>query len=205
MPASVGLSQRAPVAAQGDNPTSGLFSFDKYSPVPLLTEAIREDIERAGADDARRNLLLVPLCRALRLDVDPTARRVNAIQVFTDNQRKELRLAEPCHVVLAASCIESTRLALESFPTAQIGRNLMVHLRSDFAARIPRSRFPALQKGFVETGALHVPGRTAKGGRYHVQIVAGANRENNGEAVWFRTVPDPTCSRASFGTTTPIS
>jgi choline dehydrogenase-like flavoprotein len=191
LPASVGLSQRAPVAAQGDNPTSGLFSFDKYSPVPLLTEAIREDIERAGADDSRRNLFLVPLCRALRLDFDPTSRRVTAIHVFTDNQRKELRLSEPCSVVLAASCIESTRLALESFPTPQIGRNLMVHLRSDFAARIPRSRFPALQKGFVETGALHMPGRTAKGGRYHVQIVAGANRENNGEAIWFRTVPDP--------------
>ena len=34
------------------------------------------------------------------------------------------------------------------------------------------------------------PDGTAKDGRFHVQIVAGANRENNGEVVWFRTVPD---------------
>jgi hypothetical protein len=72
-----------------------------------------------------------------------------------------------------------------------MGRNLMVHLRSDFAVRIPRSEFPRLKTGFVDTAAVHVPGRTASGGRYHIQVVGGANRENNGEAVWFRTVPDP--------------
>jgi choline dehydrogenase-like flavoprotein len=189
VPASVEKTQRAPVAAQGDNPTSGLFSFDKFSPIPLLTEAIREDIRQSNGDDARRNLCLVSLCRVLRLDMDSSG-SVSSLQVFADGQRKTLSIPPSCNVVLACSCIESTRLALESFPTSQIGRNLMVHLRSDVAVRIPRSLFPNLQKGFVETGALHIPAKTASGGRYHIQVVAGANRENNGEGVWFRTVPD---------------
>jgi hypothetical protein len=186
--ASVERTQTAPVAAQGDNPTSGLFSFDKYSSVPLLIEAIRDDIERSGNDDTRRNLFLVPLCRALRLNFNGST--VDRIDVFTDGQGKQLSVPPQTAVVLAASCIESTRLALESFPTPQMGMSLMVHLRSDFAVRIPRSKFPGLKTGFVDTGALHIPGKTAKGGRYHIQVVAGANRENNGEAVWFRTVPD---------------
>ncbi|RPJ85533.1 MAG: DUF1080 domain-containing protein [Acidobacteria bacterium] len=189
IPASVQPPEIAPVAAQGDNPTSGLFSFDKYSPVPLLTEAIREDIERAGGDDTRRNLFLVPSTRVLRVGVtDAVADRLD---VFTDGVRKSLAIPPTTNVVLAASCIESTRLALESFPTPEMGRNLMVHLRSDFAARMPRAAFPGLKTGFIETAALHIPGRTASGGRYHIQMVGGANRENNGEAVWFRTVPDP--------------
>ena len=186
---SVEKTQTAPVAAQGDNPTSGLFSFDKYSSVPLLTEAIREDIARSGSEDSRRNLFLVPLTRVLRLNFNGST--VDRIDVFTDGRVESLAIPSHCAVVLAASCIESTRLALESFPTPIMGRNLMVHLRSDFSVRIPRSKFPTLQTGFLDTGALHVPGRTAKGGRYHIQVVAGANRDNSGEAVWFRTVPDP--------------
>ena len=116
---SVQKTQTAPVAAQGDNPTSGLFSFDKYSSVPLLTEAIREDIDRSGDDDSRRNLLLVPLTRVLRFNFNGST--VDSIDVSTDGTRKSLAIPPHCAVVLAASCIESTRLALESFPTPDHG------------------------------------------------------------------------------------
>ncbi|MBW8857275.1 MAG: hypothetical protein JF604_23765, partial [Bradyrhizobium sp.] len=50
----------APLAVQGSPPVSGLFSFDKFSSVPLLADAIREDVASSGLDDARRRLFLIP-------------------------------------------------------------------------------------------------------------------------------------------------
>jgi hypothetical protein len=75
-------------------------------------------------------------------------------------------------VILALGTIESTRLALVSFPTSPgnpagelMGRNLMAHWRSNIFVRIKRSGFdpgntlaPA-----VQTGALLVRGSTAQG------------------------------------------
>ena len=38
--------QPPPLAVQGSAPVSGLFSFDKYSSLPLLIDAIRQDVQR---------------------------------------------------------------------------------------------------------------------------------------------------------------
>jgi choline dehydrogenase-like flavoprotein len=187
LPHTLEAPRRAPVAVQGQAPSSGLFSFDKYSSGPLLIDALREDAGRAGLNDFARRLFLVPKCRVLRLDAEGGA--VRRLQVFVDGAQKTLDLAPNAKVVLAGGCIESTRLALESFPTPLMGRNLMVHLRSNFAFRLPRARL-GLAPGPVQTAAMHVPGVSAKGGRYHIQVVAGANRDGGAEAVWFRTVPD---------------
>ena len=187
VPATLDPPRRAPIAVQGQAPASGLFSFDKYASLPLLIDAIRDDVGQAGGADSQRRLFLVPKCRVLQMEQSGGA--VRRLHVASDGRFRSLAISAACQVVLACGCIDSTRLALESFPTPMMGRNLMVHLRSNFAARIPRGRL-GLGPGVVQTAAVHVPGRSAKGGRYHIQVVAGANRDSNAEAVWFRTIPD---------------
>jgi hypothetical protein len=49
----------APLAVQGSPPVSGLFSFDKYSSLPLLIDAVREDVVNSGLNNANRRLFFV--------------------------------------------------------------------------------------------------------------------------------------------------
>ena len=88
-----------------------------------------------------------------------------------------------------ASTIESTRLALTSFPTPLIGRNLMAHLRSNLVVRIRRSAFGAGLPKQLEAAALLVRGSTASG-RYHLQVTAAAAVGPNPENFMFRMMPD---------------
>ncbi|MDZ4851032.1 MAG: family 16 glycoside hydrolase [Pirellulaceae bacterium] len=186
-------SQEAPLAVQGQSPGSGLFSFDKFSSLPILVDALREDIDRSQGDDRHRRAFLVPGCKVKRLNSD--GGNVHEIVVFVDGHEQRLRIPRTTSVVLAAGCIESTRLALESFPTPEMGRNLMVHLRSNFVIRIKRSAIN-LPAGPAETAALHVAGKASKGGRFHIQMVASANRDGNAESIWFRSIPDTDILRA---------
>lgn len=152
--------QPAPIAVQADQPASGLFSFDKYSSLPVLIETLRGDAKASqnrsqSNEDAnsRRGLALVPRCRVLRLETEPTADgrwRVNALRVLHGHQRPVIdRIPVPlgCSVVLAANSLESTRLALDSFghlpdeSLGLMGRNFQVHLRTDLELRIPRGAF----------------------------------------------------------------
>jgi choline dehydrogenase-like flavoprotein len=174
----------APLAVQGATPASGLFSFDKFSSAPLLATAIRNDVAAAGSDSSRR-LMLVPNTRVLRLSV--ASGRVWGVEVAEHGARRTVPLSLRGSVVLAASGIESTRLALESFPTPLMGRNLMVHLRSDLVVRIRRAAFGALPE--LQTSALLVRGRSGSR-RFHLQIVAVGSRSGNPEESLFRMVPD---------------
>jgi hypothetical protein len=90
-------------------------------------------------------------------------------------------------VVLATSTIETTRLALHSFPTPLMGRKLMAHIRSDFTVRILRAALPPLPLQ-VETAALLVRG-VAPSGRFHLQVTASANPSGSDELL-FRMIPD---------------
>ena len=90
-------------------------------------------------------------------------------------------------MVLATSAIETTRLALHSFPTTLMGRNLMAHVRSDFTVRVLRSALPSLPVN-VETAALLVRGVTPSG-RFHLQVTASANPSGSDELL-FRMIPD---------------
>jgi choline dehydrogenase-like flavoprotein len=90
-------------------------------------------------------------------------------------------------VILAASGIESTRLALHSFPTSLMGRNLMAHVRSDFTVRVRRSALPAVP-AHVQTAALLVRGVTASG-RFHIQVTASTHAAGSDELL-FRMIPD---------------
>lgn len=179
-----GAVQPAPIAVQGEAPVSGLFSFDKYSSMPILTAAIRADIANSGGSDAQRRLFLVPRAHVVRLHVSDGA--AHAIEVDVDGVRKFLPLGS-ARVVLAASTIETTRLALVSCPSPLMGRNLMAHIRSDFTVRIRRTALPAITD-HVQTAALLLRGR-AGGAPFHLQLTASTCRGGS-DAMLYQLVPD---------------
>jgi hypothetical protein len=146
--------QPPPLAVQGSSPASGLFGFDKFSSMPLLAEAVREAVAASGLDDSKRRLFLVPLAHVIKLHTSGGV--VHTIEVDVEGERKFLAISPQCAVILAASTIESTRLALHSFPTPLMGRNLMAHVRSDFTVRIKRSAWrQKLRFSKLETHASH--------------------------------------------------
>jgi choline dehydrogenase-like flavoprotein len=177
--------EEAPLAVQGSAPESGLFSFDKYSSLPLLIDAIRDDVAKSGVNDANRRLLVVPVAHVTKLHA--AAGVVHTIEVDVAGQRKFLPVSPQCAVILAGSAVESTRLALHSFPSPLMGRNLMGRVRSDFTVRVHRSAFSPLP-GHVQTSALLVRGVTPSG-RLHLQITASTHAAGSDEML-FRMIPD---------------
>jgi Domain of Unknown Function (DUF1080)/GMC oxidoreductase len=192
------LVEEAPLAVQGAAPESGLFPFDKYSSAYLLFDAIREDIGRRWRNniDAWRRLMLLP--RAQVVSLKRSGNRVTELELRVNDQQQFLRpplLSPDCTFVLAASTIESTRLALDSLPapamgTVRMGSNLMAHLRSDVTARIRRSAISGLppQLTDLEIAALLVRGATSDGHEYHLQVTASAGPSS--DANLFTAVPD---------------
>ena len=173
----------APLAVQGSSPAPGIFPFDKYSSAPIFTDAVRE---AAGDPDNVRRLFLVPHAHVVKLHNSNGV--INSIELYYNGQQKFVPVSPDCAVVLAASTIESTRLALESFPTPLMGRNLMAHLRSNTTIRIPRSVFGTLPKQLA-AAAMLVRGSTPQG-RYHFQVTAAAVDSPNAEQTMWRMVPD---------------
>src|SRR5262249_4989650 len=161
----------------------GLFSFDKYSSAPILAEAIRE---AAGSPDWRRRLFLVPRAHVVKLHTQGGV--VTQIEAYVNGLQRFLSISSNCAVVLASSTIESTRLALESFATPRMGRNLMAHLRSNTVVRIKRAAFGPLPPD-LQAAALLVRGSTQQG-RYHLQATAAAVTGADSESTMFRMVPD---------------
>ncbi|MDQ1745071.1 MAG: hypothetical protein QOE23_3410 [Pseudonocardiales bacterium] len=180
-----GPVQMAPIAVQGASPVSGLFSFDKYSSLPILVSAIRNDVAESGGSDAARRLFLVPRAHVVRIHAD--AGIAHTVEVQVDEGRRYLRLAAGAKVVLACSTIETTRLALLSFPTPLMGRNLQAHVRSDFTVRIRRGAIGAAL-GPVQTAALLLRGRSTVG-RFHLQLTA-SNSAGGSDALLFQMIPD---------------
>ncbi|MGL4966998.1 MAG: GMC oxidoreductase [Inquilinus sp.] len=176
----------APLAVQGAQPASGLFSFDKFSSATLLAQAVREDVGAAGAQDRLRRLFLVPRAHVLRLAV--TNGTVTGLDVAVAGRREFLPLNPACSVVLAASAIETTRLALVSFPRPPMGGNLMAHMRTDMTVRIRRTAFHPLPPD-LETAALLIRGGTQQG-RFHIQVTGSASRALSSDGLLFRMVPD---------------
>jgi choline dehydrogenase-like flavoprotein len=177
--------QPPPLAVQGDSPVSGLFGYDKFSSVPLLIDVIRRDIRDAQGSDAARRLFLVPRAHVIALHT--SGGTVQRLEVDVAGVRRFLDIGPGCAVVLAASAVESTRLALHSFPTPLMGRNLMAHVRSDFAVRIARSALPQLP-GRVQTAAMLVRGAAASG-RFHLQLTASTSPAGSDELL-FKMIPD---------------
>jgi len=200
-PGGLTVADQAPLAVQGEAPSGALFAFDKYSSANLLISAIREDIARRWTlnDNSRRRLLLVPRVHVTQLLTDGTS-SVRRVSLTVDGQPQTLtvgqELAPNCVFVLAAGTIESTRLALTSFPAPGMGSNLMAHLRSDITVRIKRS---ALGLGpetgtDLETAALLVRGEAplaaAPTRRFHLQVTAAPSPTADTEANLFTAIPD---------------
>src|SRR5713226_9343122 len=181
--ATVDVVEVAPLAVQGSAPAPGIFPFDKYSSAPILTDAIRD---AAASPDNTRRLFLVPHAHAVKLHNSDGV--VSAIELYYNGQQKFISVTPDCAVVLAASTIESTRLALESFPTPLMGRNLMAHLRSNTTVRIPRAVLGTLPTQLA-AAAMLVRGSTPQG-RYHLQVTAAAIDSPNSEGTMWRVVPD---------------
>lgn len=186
----------APLAVLGQSPASGLFAFNKYSSLPLMISAIRDAIGEAGGDDARRRLFLVPRAHVVKLHT--SGGLVRRIEVFVNGRQRFLDIGPHCAVVLALGAIESTRLALESFPTTSnparenMGRNLTVHMRSTTTVQIKRSALEALGKRLeakLQTAALLVRGENGDG-HFHLQITAADDREGDSDEFLFRMIPD---------------
>ncbi len=188
-----------PIAVQGEGPGSGLFSFDKFSSLPLLLDSIREDCEVGAAGDHLRKLFLVPHAEALRLEtLDGRVRQVVvALADPSDPKNRSrarvvrLNLHAGALVVLAGNTINSTRLALNSFPRPGalnlngelMGRNLMIHARSNFVWRIKRSALdlPPPDPLRIKTAALHIQGSAptagSGSGQFHFQFYAAPNMD----------------------------
>jgi hypothetical protein len=175
----------APLAVQGQAPASGLFSFDKYSAMPALIGALREDVRDSNGNDANRRLFLVPRAHVVRFHA--SGGNVHTLEVDVEGGRQFLSIQPPAAVILAASAIETTRIALHSFPSPLMGRNLQAHVRSDFTVRIRRAAFPGLPLD-VETAALLVRG-LAQSGRFHLQLTASAH-SGGSDALLFHMIPD---------------
>jgi choline dehydrogenase-like flavoprotein len=180
---TVDAIEDAPLAIQAAPPASGLFSFDKWSSMPILTDAIRE---AAARPDWQRRLFLVPRAHVTRLQV--SSGTVTGIELRVNGQPKFLSVPPKCAVVLASSTVEATRLAMESFPTPLMGRNLMAHLRSNTVVRIHRSAIDPNLPTELQAAALLVRGSTPTG-RYHLQVTAAAVPGGSEDAM-FRMIPD---------------
>jgi choline dehydrogenase-like flavoprotein len=182
-----------PLAVQGQSPAPGVFAFDKYSSLPALIDAARD---AANQPDNRRRLFIVPNAHVTRLNT--AGDFVSSMDVFVDGTIKSLPLAQGCSVVLALGTIESTRLALVSFPGSPndpakelMGRNLMSHWRSNVTVRIRRSAFDpsdALPKD-LETAAVLVRGSTGLG-KFQIQVTASADPSGNSDSLLFTMIPD---------------
>jgi choline dehydrogenase-like flavoprotein len=169
-----------------------LHPFDKYSSAFLLVSAVRE---AAGSPDQARRLFLVPNTHVIKLNTAGGA--VTSIQASFNGAIKTLTISPATAVVLALGTIESTRLALYSFPTSPdpskelMGRNLMVHVRDNIQARINRSAIAgagALPTE-LQAAALLVRGSTAQG-KFHLQVTASADLGSNPDALLFSMIPD---------------
>lgn len=198
----------APLAVQGNPPRSGFFPINKFSTVPLLAQAARAAREESvqgfptgdGAD-VRKRFMVVPNCRVVRLITDVANGQAHVTGVLTNQGFIPL----PAHgvAVIALGTIESTRVALLSFGGITnyplIGTNLMAHLRSNMAIRVPRSALQFLDSGVkdLEQSALFLKGRhthpDGSVGHFHLQITAsggGGGLGTNSDAELFQKVPD---------------
>ena len=198
----------APLAVEGNPPRSGFFPINKFSSVPLLAQAARTAREESvqgfpssdGAD-VRRRFMVVPNCHVVRLITDVAGGHAHVTGVLTSQGFVPL----PPHgvAVLALGTIECARVALLSFGGitnySLVGTNLMTHLRSNMAIRVPRTALKHLSPAVkdLEQSALFLKGRHTHGdgsvGHFHLQITAssgGGGLATNSDAELFQKVPD---------------
>jgi choline dehydrogenase-like flavoprotein len=189
----------APLAVQGRPPRSGFFPINKFSSVPLVIRATRQAWIESGGDDVRKRLMVVPNCHVTSLETSISQGSGQVTVVHTN--KGSVQVPPRGVVVLAAGTIESTRLALLSFQGVLcydlIGTNLVSHLRSNYAFRLPRAAFPNLGNRDLQASALFVKCRTnphpdGSVSHFHLQITGSGLKglDTNSEAELFQKIPD---------------
>jgi choline dehydrogenase-like flavoprotein len=204
-----------PIAVQGESPVSGLFSIDKFSSLPLLLDSIRE---AKGKPDNESKLFLLPYAEVLKLETVNGVVTQIAIALIDPSAPKDkskarvvrLNLKPSAMVIIAGNTINSTRLALNSFPRPPqlapngelMGRNLMSHVRGNFVWKVTRNALGiSATDTTLKTAALHVQGstKTSDGdGQFHFQFYAAPNvntgafpgAANNPEEFLYRMIPN---------------
>ena len=155
-----------------------------------------------GGDDVKKRLMIVPDVHVTRL---VTGQR-NGATVVTQVLLKQFGIEQSVPVpedgvvIVALGTIESSRLALISFPnlpnTNLIGQNFMAHLRSNVTIRIPRSALPPGLPADLESSALFVKGKFEHGpndfGYFHLQITASGldKPSTDSESQLFKKIPE---------------
>ncbi|GKQ36569.1 hypothetical protein [Streptomyces sp. A012304] len=72
-----------PLSVQGQAPASGLFSFDKYSSLPLLIDAVRQDVDASGGNDTNRLLFVVPEAHVIKVHAgDGVAQGIEPLSIW---------------------------------------------------------------------------------------------------------------------------
>lgn len=188
----------APLAVQGHPPRSGFFPLNKFSSVPLIIRAARQAWFESGGDDIQKRLMVVPNCHVTRLETS-VSQGTGQVVVVQTNQGP-IPLPPRGVVVLAAGTIESTRLALQSFPGTigyeLIGTNLIGHMRSNNTFRLPRAAVGLPPSSDLQASALFVKCRAQHPdgslSHFHLQITAAGLKGigANSEAELFQKIPD---------------
>jgi choline dehydrogenase-like flavoprotein len=181
-----------PLAVQGQSPASGLFAFDKYSSATLLIDAVRE---AASQHDAARRLFIVPNAHVTRMDSSNGA--LTGLHAIVDGVERFVPIDPACSVILAAGMIESTRMALQSFPSSadsageKMGRHLISHVRSNMFFKVRRSALDQQNTlpAQLQTGALLLRGKGPQG-KFQIQVTASADMGGNSDALLYTMIPD---------------
>ncbi len=107
---------------------------------------------------------------------------------MVNGELKQLNIPPSCNVVLALSAIETTRLALVSFPTVR-----WVALYGASAQRFHGAHSPQCLRCAVVASSVprvrFVRGGTVQG-RFHIQVTAAANQQSDSDELLFRMIPD---------------
>jgi choline dehydrogenase-like flavoprotein len=196
-PANEIIKLEAPLAVQAGQPRSGFFPFNKFSSVPIMSEASRAAQSESNGDDVKKRLMIVPDCHVKRLITTQNGDDWRVVSL--DTNQGSITVPDGGKIVIALGTIESARLALISFPdlknAALIGKNLMAHLRSNLTIRIPRASLPGGLPNELQASALFLKGRHKHAdntfGHHHIQITAaGLDRPTTDtEPELFKKVP----------------
>lgn len=197
----------APYAVQSTT-RSGFFPFNKFSSVPLLIGAARQaaiDSQQTNdqtLNNSRRQVMVVPNCHIKRLNTLPVGKDDKSRRVVSiETSQGTIEVAHNAVVVFALAAIESARLALDSFPGIssydQIGKNLMVHLRTNTQFRVSRDHpiFTGFKWNQLEVSGIQLRGRInhdGTPGHFHLQIAASGVPigEGSSDVEIFRKIPD---------------
>jgi hypothetical protein len=192
----------------------GFFPTNKFSAVPGVTRAARLASNEADgigpAADARKRIMIVPDSHVQELITETQSDnwvRVTGVRVWQNGSSADIMLAPPRNggqsaVVIALGTVETTRVARTTFQQSlagraanRMGKNLIAHLRSNLAIRIPRAaiaaNLPPTVIPSLQCSALLVKGKAANGRTFHFQITAaGLNKLGvDSEAELFKKLP----------------